>query len=356
MCWFEGGVTKSAGPPEPIDGMGLLPGSFSVHADGEPERLPVWLDAVRTGAAAGRLGRRRRRRPAVARDRARADRVVAAGGDGAALRRGRGRAGAPAGAAGAACRSRRRGTYSIPDDVRELRAVHRMRRVLDAQGCRRRTRRLGDPSSTRVPRYALRRVRARRRSTRRPSCARRRRPPTAGRRAGPARPWGLVGLRRRAAEALPGLRAGTGSSPRRPRRWAAGSGRRTRTARSPTGSPTARPARRTATAACWRASIRLVERPLRRRGGPARVRDSAASRAARAWASAACLSAGRRAPGRARRALALAASAASRRWTISRACSARSASAASARASRTSASSRASACWTRSTKWTVSSR
>lgn len=53
MCWFDGGITKSAGPPEPIAGLGLLPGSFSVHADGEPERLPVWLDAVRTGALPG---------------------------------------------------------------------------------------------------------------------------------------------------------------------------------------------------------------------------------------------------------------------------------------------------------------
>lgn len=53
MCWFAGGVTKSSGAPEPIDGLGLLPGSLSVHADGEPERLPVWLDAVRRGALPG---------------------------------------------------------------------------------------------------------------------------------------------------------------------------------------------------------------------------------------------------------------------------------------------------------------
>ena len=53
MCWFEGGVTKSSGPPEPIAGLGLLRGSLSVHADGEPERLPVWLEAVRTGALPG---------------------------------------------------------------------------------------------------------------------------------------------------------------------------------------------------------------------------------------------------------------------------------------------------------------
>jgi dipeptidase E len=53
MCWFEGGVTKSSGPPEPIAGLGVLPGSLSVHADGEPERLPIWLEAVRSGALPG---------------------------------------------------------------------------------------------------------------------------------------------------------------------------------------------------------------------------------------------------------------------------------------------------------------
>jgi peptidase E len=49
MCWFEGGVTKSSGEPEPVDGLGLLPGSLTVHADGEPERLPVYERAVATG-------------------------------------------------------------------------------------------------------------------------------------------------------------------------------------------------------------------------------------------------------------------------------------------------------------------
>ncbi len=46
MCWFQGGVTRSSGPPEVIEGLGILPGSLTVHADGEPERLPVWLSAV----------------------------------------------------------------------------------------------------------------------------------------------------------------------------------------------------------------------------------------------------------------------------------------------------------------------
>jgi dipeptidase E len=53
MCWFAGGVTRSSGPLEVIGGLGLLPGSFTVHADGEPERLPVWLAAVRSGELPG---------------------------------------------------------------------------------------------------------------------------------------------------------------------------------------------------------------------------------------------------------------------------------------------------------------
>jgi dipeptidase E len=53
MCWFEGAVTRSSGPPEPFAGLGLLPGSLTVHADGEPERLPVWLASVREGTLPG---------------------------------------------------------------------------------------------------------------------------------------------------------------------------------------------------------------------------------------------------------------------------------------------------------------
>ena len=49
MCWFQGGVTRSSGAPEPMAGLGLLEGSLTVHADGEPERLPVWLASVRDG-------------------------------------------------------------------------------------------------------------------------------------------------------------------------------------------------------------------------------------------------------------------------------------------------------------------
>jgi hypothetical protein len=53
MCWFEGGITMSSGPPEVIEGLGFLPGSLSVHADGEPQRLPAFYDAVRSGALPG---------------------------------------------------------------------------------------------------------------------------------------------------------------------------------------------------------------------------------------------------------------------------------------------------------------
>jgi dipeptidase E len=53
MCWFQGGVTRSSGAPEPIDGLGILDGSLTVHADGEPERLPVWLASVRDGTLPG---------------------------------------------------------------------------------------------------------------------------------------------------------------------------------------------------------------------------------------------------------------------------------------------------------------
>jgi dipeptidase E len=52
MCWFEGGVSMSGGRPEVVHGIGLLPGSLSVHLDGESERLPVYAEAIATGALA----------------------------------------------------------------------------------------------------------------------------------------------------------------------------------------------------------------------------------------------------------------------------------------------------------------
>jgi dipeptidase E len=50
MCWFQGGITTSSGAPEPTSGLGLLPGSLSVHADAEPARRYVYLRAVQDGA------------------------------------------------------------------------------------------------------------------------------------------------------------------------------------------------------------------------------------------------------------------------------------------------------------------
>ena len=36
MCWFEHGITRSAGRPQPTPALGFLPGSLSVHYDGDP--------------------------------------------------------------------------------------------------------------------------------------------------------------------------------------------------------------------------------------------------------------------------------------------------------------------------------
>jgi peptidase E len=49
MCWFQGGVTTSAGAPEPTPGLGFLRGSLSVHAAEQPARRPVYLRAVADG-------------------------------------------------------------------------------------------------------------------------------------------------------------------------------------------------------------------------------------------------------------------------------------------------------------------
>jgi dipeptidase E len=51
MCWFRTGVTKSHGPPTAVPGLGLLPGSNSVHYHEEPERRPCFMEAVRAETA-----------------------------------------------------------------------------------------------------------------------------------------------------------------------------------------------------------------------------------------------------------------------------------------------------------------
>ena len=50
MCWFEHGITRSTGRPEPAPALGFLPGSLSVHYDGDPIRRPAYLDAIARGA------------------------------------------------------------------------------------------------------------------------------------------------------------------------------------------------------------------------------------------------------------------------------------------------------------------
>ena len=91
MCWFEGGITTGLGPPVPASGLGFLAGSNSVHYDGEPERRPVYLSSVASGAippgwavddSAGLLFRGARLAEVVAsRPGARAYRVRAVDGD-----------------------------------------------------------------------------------------------------------------------------------------------------------------------------------------------------------------------------------------------------------------------------------
>jgi hypothetical protein len=49
MCWFEGGISMSGGAPAAVRGLSLLPGSLSVHLDGESERLPVFRSAIAAG-------------------------------------------------------------------------------------------------------------------------------------------------------------------------------------------------------------------------------------------------------------------------------------------------------------------
>jgi dipeptidase E len=136
MCWFEGGVTRSSGPPAPIAGLGLLEGSLTVHADGEPERLPVWLASVRDGTLPGgwavddgvgllfrgaRLERLVSSRPGAT-----AQRVDAIAGE---LVRAR----LEPELLGAGAHSR---NPVLDEDIQELRRVHRVRRGIAGEGNR----------------------------------------------------------------------------------------------------------------------------------------------------------------------------------------------------------------------------
>ena len=53
MCWFEWGVSRSAGVARPVPGLGLVPGILSVHYHRDPERRQAMLAEV---ARRGRPG------------------------------------------------------------------------------------------------------------------------------------------------------------------------------------------------------------------------------------------------------------------------------------------------------------
>jgi len=55
LCWFESGVTDSFGPglARLEGGVGIIPGSFCPHYDGEVERRPTFHRLVREGLAPG---------------------------------------------------------------------------------------------------------------------------------------------------------------------------------------------------------------------------------------------------------------------------------------------------------------
>ena len=52
LCWFENSLTDSFGPQYATldDGLGLLPGSFCPHYDGEPRRRPLLLNMIGEGS------------------------------------------------------------------------------------------------------------------------------------------------------------------------------------------------------------------------------------------------------------------------------------------------------------------
>ena len=51
ICWFEWGVTDSLGAGyAPVRGLGLAPGGFCPHADGDPARLPALRELLGRGA------------------------------------------------------------------------------------------------------------------------------------------------------------------------------------------------------------------------------------------------------------------------------------------------------------------
>jgi peptidase E len=53
MCWFQAGITSSHGRPASSEGLGLLPGSNSVHYDAEPERRVAYRASILAGMPGG---------------------------------------------------------------------------------------------------------------------------------------------------------------------------------------------------------------------------------------------------------------------------------------------------------------
>jgi dipeptidase E len=54
LCWFQSGVTDSFGQLAPLENaLGLLPGSFCPHYDGDAQRRPSYRRLVGEGMAAG---------------------------------------------------------------------------------------------------------------------------------------------------------------------------------------------------------------------------------------------------------------------------------------------------------------
>lgn len=49
LCWFDEAQTAFHGPPERVQGMGLLPWSNCVHYDAEPERAIEFKEAIASG-------------------------------------------------------------------------------------------------------------------------------------------------------------------------------------------------------------------------------------------------------------------------------------------------------------------
>jgi peptidase E len=52
ICWFQQGLTDSAGSLDPVECLGFLSGSCVPHYDGEPGRRPAYHEFVRQGALA----------------------------------------------------------------------------------------------------------------------------------------------------------------------------------------------------------------------------------------------------------------------------------------------------------------